>query len=148
VSQLTIPYTAGTTPDLAGKNTDMRSFKPNQASRTPGFSYPLVSSIFIPIFIPHLSFSTIIAEHKVTSSLSISPCHDHELTLSTAYTEHGIHRVQHTPSTAYTEYSIHRVQHTPSTANTEYSIHRVHHTPSRVYTEYSIHASLSVISSF
>ena len=57
-------------------------------------------------------------EHKVKSSLSISPCHHHELTLSTAYTEYSIHRVQHTPSTAYTEYSIHRVQHTPSTAYT------------------------------
>jgi len=35
--------------------------------------------------------STIIAEHKVKSSLSISPCHDHELTLSTAYTEYSTH---------------------------------------------------------
>jgi hypothetical protein len=96
-SELTIPDTAGTTPDPAGKNTDTRSSKPNQASRTPDFSYPLVSAIFVPIFIPHLSFSTIIAEHKVKSSLPISPCHDHELTLSTAYTEYSIHRVQHTP---------------------------------------------------
>jgi hypothetical protein len=77
-SQLTIPDTAGTTANPAGKNTDTRSSKLNQASRTPDFSYPLVSSIFIPIFIPHLSFSTIIAEHKIKSSLSISPCHDHE----------------------------------------------------------------------
>jgi hypothetical protein len=96
-SQCTIPDMAGTTPDPAGKNTDTRSSKPNQVSRTPDFSYPLVSSIFIPIFIPHLSFSTIIAEYKVMSSLSISPCHDHELTLSTAYTEYSIRRVQHTP---------------------------------------------------
>jgi hypothetical protein len=102
-SQLTIADTAGTIPDPAGKNTDTRSSKPNQASRTPDFSYPLVSSIFVPIFIPHLSFSTIIAEHKVKSSLSISPCNDHELTLSTAYTEYSIYRVQHTPSTAYTQ---------------------------------------------
>src|SRR5882757_4912419 len=102
-SQLTIPDTAGTTPNPAGKNTNTRSSKPNQASCTPDFSYPLVSSIFVPIFIPHLSFSTIIAEHKVKSSLSISPCNDHELTLSTAYTEYSIYRVQHTPSTAYTQ---------------------------------------------
>jgi len=94
-SQLTIPGTAGTTPDPAGKNTYTRSSKPNQASRTRDFSYLLVSSIFVPIFIPHLSFSTNIAEHKVKSSLSISPCHDHELTLSTEYTEYSIHRVQH-----------------------------------------------------
>jgi len=30
-------------------------------------------------------------EHKVKSSLSISPCHHHELTLSAAYTEYSIH---------------------------------------------------------
>ena len=41
--------------------------------------------------------STIIAELKVKSSLSISPCHDHELTPSTAHTEYSTHRVQHTP---------------------------------------------------
>jgi hypothetical protein len=78
---------------------------------------------------PHLSFSTIIAEPKVKSSLSISPCHNHESTLSTAYTEY---RIQ--PSTPYTEYSIHRVQHTPSTAYTENCIHRVEHTPSTAST--------------
>ena len=90
-SQLTIADMAGTSPDLSGKNTDTRSSKPNQASRTPDFSYPLVSSIFVPFIIPHLSFSTIIPEHKVKSSLSISPCPDHELTMSTAYTEYSIH---------------------------------------------------------
>jgi len=58
----------------------------------------------------------------VKSSLSISPCNDHELTLSTAHTECSIYRVQHTPSTAFTEYSMHRVLHTPSTAYTEYCI--------------------------
>jgi len=41
--------------------------------------------------------STIITEHKVESSLPISPWHDHELTPSTAYTEYSIHRVQHPP---------------------------------------------------
>jgi len=71
-------------------------------------------------------------ENKIMSSLSISPCHHHELTLSTAYTEYSIHRVQHTPSTVYTKYSTHWIQHTPSTA----------------YTEYSIHLRLSVILSF
>jgi len=96
--------------------------------------------IIIPISLFLIHNSTIIAEHKVKSSLSISPCHDHEFTLSTAYTKY-----KHTPSTsihqvlAYTEYSIDRVQHTPSTAYTEYSIHRVQHTPSTAYTEYSIH---------
>ena len=46
-------------------------------------------------------------EHKVKSSLSISPCDHHELTLSAAYAECSICRVQHMPSAAYTEYSIH-----------------------------------------
>jgi len=64
-TQLIIPDTAGTTPDPVGKNTNSRSSKPNQASRTSDFSCPLVSSLFVPMFIPHLSFSTIIAEHNV-----------------------------------------------------------------------------------
>jgi len=37
-SQLTIPDTAGTSPDPAGNITDTGSSKPNQASRTPDFS--------------------------------------------------------------------------------------------------------------
>jgi hypothetical protein len=64
-SELIIPDTARTTTHAAGKNTNMRYSKPHQARRTPDFSYPLVSSVFVPILIPHLSFSTIIAEHKV-----------------------------------------------------------------------------------
>jgi len=105
-------------PDPACNYTDTRSSQPNQVGGTPDLSYLLVSTSFsfsspVPLFLVHNS--TIITEHKVKSSLSISPCHDHELTPSTAYTEYSIHRVQHTPSTAYTEYSIHRVQHTPST---------------------------------
>jgi hypothetical protein len=37
-SQLTIPDTAGTSPDPAGSNTDTRFSKPNQVSRTSDFS--------------------------------------------------------------------------------------------------------------
>jgi hypothetical protein len=85
-------------------------------------SYPPHHSHLHPPSFFLLLNSTFIAEHQFKSSLSISLCHDHELTLSTAYTEYSIHRVQHTPSTAYTEYSIHRVQHTPTTAYTKYSI--------------------------
>jgi len=111
VSQFTIPNTAGTSPNPACNYTDTRSFQPNQASHTPDFSYPLISSISfsssstISLFLAHNS--TIMAEHKVKSSLSISPCHDHELTPSTAYTKYRIDRVQHTLSTACIEYSIH-----------------------------------------
>jgi len=111
-SQFTIPDTAGTSRDPACDNTDTRSSQPNHASCTNDFSYPLVSSTsfssssHLSLFLIHIS--TIIAEHKVKSSLSISPWHDHELTPSTAYTEYSIHRVQHTPSTAYTECSTQR----------------------------------------
>jgi len=56
-------------------------------------SFPSPSPI--SLFLVHNS--TIIAEHKVKSSLSISPCPDHQLTPSTAYTEYSIHQVQHTP---------------------------------------------------
>ena len=103
-SQFTIPDTAGMSPDPACNNTDKRSSQPNQASRTPDYSYPLVSftsflsSSPISHFLVHNS--TIIAEHKVKSSFSISPCHDPDLAPSIAYTEYSIHREQHTPSTA------------------------------------------------
>ena len=88
-SQFTIPDTAGTSPNWGGNNTDMRSSEPNLARCTPDFAYPLVSSllfsssIHITLFLVH--HSTMIAEQKVQSSLSISRCHDHELTLSTAF---------------------------------------------------------------
>jgi len=96
-SQLTIPDTAGTSPDPACNYTDTRSSQPNQASRTPDFSYPLVSSpLFsssspISLFLVHNP--NIITEHKVILSLSISACHDHELTPSTTYTKYSIHQV-------------------------------------------------------
>jgi len=62
-------------------------------------SYPPYRSHLHP---PSLSFSSTTLpssqEHKVKSSLSISPCHHHELTLRASYTECSIHRVQHTPT--------------------------------------------------
>jgi len=55
-------------------------------------SYPQYRSPFHP---PSLSFSSTTLpssqEHQFKSSLSISPCHHHELTLSAAYTEYSIH---------------------------------------------------------
>jgi len=117
-SQVTMPDSAGTSPDPVCNYTDTRSSQPKQASCNSDFSYPLESSTscssssLIPPFLVHNS--TIIAEYNVKLFLSISPCHDHELTLSTAYTEYSIHRLQYTPSTAYTE-----VPHTPRTAPTQ-----------------------------
>jgi len=126
-SQFMISNMAGMSLHPACDYTDTRSSQPNQACSTWDYSYSLVSSpLFsslspISLFLVHNS--TIIAEHKVKSSLSISPCHNHELTPSTAYTKYSVYRVQHAPSTAYTKYSIHQVQHTQSTTYTEYSIY-------------------------
>jgi len=132
--------------------TDTRSSQPIQASPTPDFAYLLISSTLfsssssISLFLVYNS--TIIAEPNVKSSLSFSPCHDHEFTLCTAHTEYSIHSVQYTPSPRYTKYSIHRVQYTLSTVDTEYSIYRVQNTQSTSYTEYSIHPRLFVLPSF
>ena len=99
--QLTIPDGAGMSPNPLGNNTKTRSSKRHQASRASDFSYQLVcSTVFsslthISLFLVHNS--TIIAEHKDKSSLSISQCHDHKFTPSTAYAEYTIHRVQHPP---------------------------------------------------
>jgi len=122
-SQYTIPGKAGTCPELTCNITDTTCSQSNQATCTCDFSYPLVSSALslssspISLFLVHNS--TIITEHKVQSLLSISLCHNHEVTPSTAYTENSIQWVQHTLSTTYTEVSIHRVQHTSSTASTQ-----------------------------
>jgi len=68
----------------------------------PDFSYLLVSSTSfsspsaISLFLVHTS--TIITELKVMLSLSMSACHDYELTPRTAYTKNSIH-----PSTASTQ---------------------------------------------
>jgi len=64
----------------------------------------------VPIFIPDLSFSTLIAERKVKLSLTVSPCDEHEWTLSRANTEYSIHRVRQKLSTASIEdcqFSLH-----------------------------------------
>jgi len=110
-SEFTIPDMAGMSPDPVCIYTNTRTSQPNQVCLTPDFWYRLISSTSFssssPICLFLVHNSTIITEHKVKSSLSISLCHDHELTLSTAYTKYSIHQVQHTPSTAYTKYSMH-----------------------------------------
>jgi len=89
---------------------------------------PLISHIscigcIIPIFSPQSLFivhkSTIFTESRVKSSLSIYPCHNHEIIPIVAYPKYRIHQVQHIPSTVYTTYSIHTVQHTPSISYTQ-----------------------------
>jgi len=102
-SQFTIPNPRGTSPDPGCKNTHTRLYQPIPASRTPDNSYRLVtsplfsSSSIISLFLVH--HPTINAEHKGTPSLSISPCHDHELAPRRAYTQYSIHpRLLHFPS--------------------------------------------------
>ena len=100
-SQFTIPDITGRSPDPAGNDTNTRSSKPTQASRTPDFSGLLVSSISFSSSFPTLSFSSTplpsLQEHNVQSSYTISPCHHHELTPSAAYAVSSIRRVQHMP---------------------------------------------------
>jgi len=100
-SQFTIPDMARNTLNLAGNNTDTGSSQPNQITYTPDFTGQLASSISLSSSSPSLSLSSTtlpsLQEHKVKSSLSISPCHHHEVSPSGAYSEGGIRRVQHTP---------------------------------------------------
>ena len=100
-SQFTISNTAGTSPDLAGINTDPRSSKPTRhvvPLISQVRSYPPYRSHLHP---PSLSFSSTtlpsLQEQNVKSSLSISPCHHYDLTPSAAYAQCSVHRVQHTP---------------------------------------------------
>jgi hypothetical protein len=92
-NQFTFPEIAGTSPYPVGNNTNTRSSNLHQASRTPGFPYSLISSISFssssPIYFALVHHSTIIVENQVTSSCSISPCHDYLLTPSTS-----LHRAQ------------------------------------------------------
>jgi len=101
---------------------------------SPSFSLWFTQSPLISLFF--ILNSGITSEHKVKSFLPILPCHDQQLTLSTAYTEYGMNQVQHTPSTAYTEYGLYQVQHTPSTAYNKHSIYSVLHTLNTAYTVY------------
>jgi len=66
-------------------------------------SYPAYHSHLYPPSLLLAHNSTIIAEHKVKSSHSICPCHDHELTRCAACTEYSVHRIQHNPNTAFTQ---------------------------------------------
>jgi len=54
-------------------------------------SYPLPCSPLQPISLFLVHNSTIIKEHKVKSSLSISLCHNHQFTPSSAHTEYSIY---------------------------------------------------------
>jgi len=114
VSERTIPETAGTSPDPACNYADTRSSQPNRASRTPDFSYPLVSSTSLSSSSPSLSFSSTTLPSLQNTKLSHFSLSLHVMIMS-------LHRVQHTPSTG-----IHRVQHTPITASTQDCLSSLH----------------------
>jgi len=105
--------------------TDTRSSQANQASRTPDFSYSLVSCTSFPSSSPFSLFlvhnSIIIPEHTIKSSLSISWW----LWVDTKY--------MYTPSI-----SIHRVQHPPSTPATHDCVSSLHSHHSELTAEYSV----------
>jgi hypothetical protein len=94
-SQFPIPDMEGMSPDPACSYRDTRSSQRNLGRHTPDFAYTLIFLHIVLNFIPISLFlvhnSTIIAEFTVQSFLSVSPCHDHGMTPSTAYTEYSIH---------------------------------------------------------
>jgi len=54
--------------------------------------YPYRSHLHPPSLSSSSTTPTSSQEHKVKSSFSISPCHQHEITLGAAYTEYSIHQ--------------------------------------------------------
>ena len=111
--QFTLSNMAGMSPNPACHYTDTRSSQPNQASRIPDFSYPLVCSTSFSSSSPSPSFSFTTLPSSQNTKLSHPSVSLHAMIMS-------LHRLQHTPSTPYTKYCIHRVvQHTPDTASTE-----------------------------
>jgi len=72
-----------------------RSSQPNQASRTPNFSYPLVSSILLPSS-SSISHSCPQLNHHRRTQSEVIPLYL-SMTWSWVDTEYSIHRVQHPP---------------------------------------------------
>jgi len=101
---ITIRNMAGTSPHTVRNNTYTRSSKPNQASRSDDFSYPLVSSVWFLSSSP-ISRSCPPLYHPRRTQSWIIPLNLCRL-LSWVNTKYSIHQVQHTPSTAYTKYSF------------------------------------------
>jgi len=140
-SQFTIPDTPGTSSEPAHNYTDTRSSQPNHSCCAPDFSNLVVFSRSFsspsPISLFLILNSTIIAEHNVKSSLSMSPCQSHELTPSTAYTKD-----MNAPSTASTEdcvssFHSHDYKLTPEC---DFRFRRAFPTPSSAISQLSIMA--------
>jgi hypothetical protein len=108
-NQFTIPDRVGISHDLAGNHTHTRSSQPNQASRTPDFSYPLIFTTSFSSSSPSLTFFSWTQLASQNTKLSYPGVSHHAMMMTSHWTKRTP-RVQHTPSTAYTEYSIHWVQ--------------------------------------
>jgi hypothetical protein len=98
VSLCTIPDMAGISYNPACNYTDARSSPPNQASRTPDFSYPLISPTLCSLSSQSLSFLSTTLPSLQNTKLSHLSLSLHTMTMK-------LNRVLHTPST-----SIQRVQ--------------------------------------
>jgi len=79
-----VPAGSGLVPAVSG----MVNWLAHEIVSSPSFSWWFPPSPLISLFL--VLNSTITKEHEVKSSLSISPCHNHELTPSTAYTKYSI----------------------------------------------------------
>jgi len=99
VSHFNIPNTAGTSPDPACNISNMQPCRPNQASGTPDFSYPLVPSTLFSSSSPYLSSLSTTLPSSQNTKLSYPSPSLHAMIMSS-------HRVQHTPSTACTAFCI------------------------------------------
>jgi len=79
-----LPTGSGLVPAVLG----MVNWLAHEILISPSFSWWFPPSPLISLFL--VLNSTITYEHEVKSALSISPCHNHELTPSTAYTKYSI----------------------------------------------------------
>jgi hypothetical protein len=79
-----LPAGSGLVPAISG----MVNLLAHKILVSSSFSWWFPSSPLISVFL--VLNSTITYEHEVKSALSISPCHNHELTPSTAYTKYSI----------------------------------------------------------
>ena len=95
-SQVTITDTEGTSPDPACNYTNMRSSQPDQACRSPDFSYLLVFSISFSSSSPSLFFSSPTLLSSQNRKWNHSSQSLHAMIMSW-------YRVQHTSSTASTQ---------------------------------------------
>jgi hypothetical protein len=97
--------------------------KPNQASRSPDFSYLLVASILFTSSSLITLSGPQLCHYRRTLCKVLAVCLF--MPWSWVNSVYIICWEQHTASTHYTEYNVHRVKYTLSIAYSHYSIHRM-----------------------